>query len=1043
MKLCPTCDQPLSEGVAICPSCGSEVGKGRIFIDDYRIVDVLHEGHASLLCHAVRERTGEEVMIRLFTPGSGVDQEIADRLGREIEQLKKLPEKSFVKHYAMRRSSDGLWYRISEWVDAENWGELVRSGMLSDYRVAITLFRKIASTLAILHQHGHFIPHLILDDIMVTMSPKGELDVKIDYKLSRFLDHKMDRPGPMLKHLLDCHPDIINHRPLDVRSDIWSLGKIFIELMTSDFESYNYLAKIDSLPLPNELKTLFKIMLANEPNLRPRSMAEVADTLGHITDNQLRAAQKLTAEREATPEKTITLLKKRQRAMVMVLIFLVLGTIAGWVHLNLKKQDSGDVLEAYANQYSRSVAFVLVEYWVKTGDKIQYMQKSEGTAFLVDSGGYLLTNRHVACPWLEDNDFFMVVYQLKRAGMDPSFGYRMFLWFEGEKAFKRSAGLMDRADLSDQYTFHTAYRSDGQPRLTIAGVAKPPMQTRQLLFSPLKDDFAVLKIDQLPPGRDPLPLDLKMSSQKIPKLARVITLGFPLGSQTQEGAVNVSVTRGHVRRSFENLLQVDASLYGGNSGGPLIDMNGKVIGIVSGVAMDRGGGDIDPTASIASAGKPVWDMAMVFPITKAVAFLQDIKTGQAKWNGSMDLASDTKAREIMDLAQKQRWAAAMKSADKALGKTLEPSLMTIAAMMHFNAGDYAGAKKLFQQCVSMEAEKEIAELMLFIIDWQNGSTADNPHLKELLNLDWRSRAEFLGYAGQVLQGLAPLETALQNWESLDEKSWLYYIAGLLHAKKSEWVQAEKVLTASILAANSNTWEYFLAQAKLEEVQKKRLEAVQKDQQKWAAYQSDIAALDRKIKQDQAIKKQQNHELNLLAAQLDSKSAPREKREVLEQIFKILPDNGEVMLELAYYSVMEESWDKALVYSQSFLKRAGRESSTRLRMGLLEAMVLHKIGKSEESFALLEKYYKQTRTVWYRTIGECLLGKKREETLEQEAGESPEKLLTAQVALGFWSEGAGEKDKAIEYYKEALESFMDHWTEFSFARARINKLRESK
>jgi tetratricopeptide (TPR) repeat protein len=442
-------------------------------------------------------------------------------------------------------------------------------------------------------------------------------------------------------------------------------------------------------------------------------------------------------------------------------------------------------------------------------------------------------------------------------------------------------------------------------------------------------------------------------------------------------------------------------------------------------------------------GKPIWDMAMVFPITKAVGFLQDIKNGQAKWNGSMDLASDTKTKEIMDLAQKQRWAAAMKSADKALGKTLEPSLMTITAMMHFNAGDYPGAKKLFQQCVFMEVEKEIAGLMLFIIDWQNGATADNPHLKELLKLDWRSQAEFLGYLGQILEGTVPLEEALKNWETLDEKCWIHYVAGLLYAKKNEWAKAEKVLIESVLAANSNTWEYFLAQVKLEEVQKKRLEAVQKDQPKWAAYQGEIAALDRKIKQDQTIKKQQNQELNLRAAQLDAKSTPQEKREVLEQILKILPDNGEVMLELAYYSAMEESWEKTLEHTRAYLKREGRESSTRLRLGLLEASVLYKTGKSEEAFALLEKYYKQTRNDWYRTIGECLLGKKTEEALEREAGESPEKLLTAHVALGFWSEGAGEKDQAIEHYKEALESFMDNWTEFNFARARINKLRESK
>ena len=57
---------------------------------------------------------------------------MAERLGRELEELKKLPPKRFVRHYAIRRSEDGLWYRISEWVDALNWGELMRSGRLRD-----------------------------------------------------------------------------------------------------------------------------------------------------------------------------------------------------------------------------------------------------------------------------------------------------------------------------------------------------------------------------------------------------------------------------------------------------------------------------------------------------------------------------------------------------------------------------------------------------------------------------------------------------------------------------------------------------------------------------------------------------------------------------------------------------------------------------------------------------------------------------------------------------------------------------------------------
>jgi len=173
MKLCPSCDQPVAEEITTCPSCGSEIGEGRTFIDDYRIVDVLHEGHSSFLCRAIRERTNEHVMIRLFSAESGVNEEVAARLQRELESLKKLPEKGFVRHHAIRRSGDGLWYRISEWVDTESWGSLLASGSLQDQKVAIDLFYQMAKTLSVLHQEGYFIPHLILDDIMLVKGENG------------------------------------------------------------------------------------------------------------------------------------------------------------------------------------------------------------------------------------------------------------------------------------------------------------------------------------------------------------------------------------------------------------------------------------------------------------------------------------------------------------------------------------------------------------------------------------------------------------------------------------------------------------------------------------------------------------------------------------------------------------------------------------------------------------------------------------------------------------------------------------------------------
>ena len=92
MKLCEKCGQLVAEEIMTCPSCGSEVHEGRKYIDDYRILEILHEGYSSILCRAIKDGVEKPVMIRIFTPQSGVDKKIADRLKQELDELKKLPE---------------------------------------------------------------------------------------------------------------------------------------------------------------------------------------------------------------------------------------------------------------------------------------------------------------------------------------------------------------------------------------------------------------------------------------------------------------------------------------------------------------------------------------------------------------------------------------------------------------------------------------------------------------------------------------------------------------------------------------------------------------------------------------------------------------------------------------------------------------------------------------------------------------------------------------------------------------------------------------
>jgi S1-C subfamily serine protease/tetratricopeptide (TPR) repeat protein len=1033
MKLCQSCEQVLAEDITSCPACGSDVQEGRKAIDDYRIIEVLHEGYATILCRAVKEQTEESVMIRIFSPQSGVDEKIAERLKKELEEIQKLPENYFVRHFEIRQSSDGLWYRVSEWLDTENWGNLIASGVFQDYRVAFQLFYRIASILEGLHRIGHFIPHLILDDILVFKGDNGKHEIKIDYKLSRFFDPKLDRPGPTLQKLLSCHPDIIHQRPLDFRSDIWSLGKIFVELLTAEHDSADFQAEIDTLPLPAEIVVLLKTMLADDPNLRPQSMTEVAESLSRVKDKEIESAMHRRREAMQPPVQEIRSLKKRIGQLVLIISIIAILAVLAWFFFVFRQKDTAKIFGRHANRYAKSVAFVLTEYWLTAGENRVYQNRSEGTAFLVDRVGYLLTNRHVVCPWLEDGNFYLWIRRLADQQGPLQLSYRVFLWFEGEKAFKRLPGFSKSAELDDIYGLSAAFRTDGERRLAIAGVARSPDRTWQLIRSPLKDDFAVLKIDQVPEGLHPLLLDEKMEALTVPKLSPVIALGFPLGSRTQESTVNVSVTQGHVRRAFENLLQVDTSIHRGNSGGPVIDIRGKVIGIASGVAIDWIAGPV-PVPTLLS------DMGMVLPIKKAVNFLQELKDGQVKWNGVLDLSVEAKIKKILDLAEERRWAAAQTLADQELETSSDPTLVMAAAMIHFCAGDHEKAGPLFEKALSMDDKNVQARMLLFIIDWMAGRSLDSSHHHKLLALDWRSPHEFYGYLVRVLEGEVPEDLRLRGGYTDQERHWLRYVASLVAGNNDDATKAEKLLQPIVLKTGRENWLHFLALARLEKVQQQILASID-DSGARSRYQAQLDQFDQKFKKSRPDLAERQALLTPLRAKLGQDTpAPKVKRELLEEILKIDPGDGDLLAELVFYCTMEEDWNTALEYAHRFLSMDGRENAGRLQVGLLATEILFKMGRKEEALAELEIFLNKTEDVWYRTIAQCLLGREKEISLAKKAGESPEYVLSGHTALAFWAEGSGDKDKAIDHYREALGSYMDDMIEYDFAVERIKILR---
>jgi putative serine protease PepD len=103
-------------------------------------------------------------------------------------------------------------------------------------------------------------------------------------------------------------------------------------------------------------------------------------------------------------------------------------------------------------------------------------------------------------------------------------------------------------------------------------------------------DIAVLKVDR--PASKLTPLSFA-STSSLEVGNPVVAIGSPFGL---EGTLTTGVISGLGREikapngfTIENAVQTDAALNHGNSGGPVLDMNGRVIGVAAQIESDSGG----------------------------------------------------------------------------------------------------------------------------------------------------------------------------------------------------------------------------------------------------------------------------------------------------------------------------------------------------------------------------------------------------------------------------------------------------------------------
>lgn len=108
----------------------------------------------------------------------------------------------------------------------------------------------------------------------------------------------------------------------------------------------------------------------------------------------------------------------------------------------------------------------------------------------------------------------------------------------------------------------------------------------KIIGTDVKTDLALLKV-QLPKGTRPVDLG---DSDKLRVGDAVVAVGNPFGyGHTVTSGIISAKGRVIGTGPYDNFLQTDASIHPGNSGGPLLDIRGRVIGINTAVSAEGPG----------------------------------------------------------------------------------------------------------------------------------------------------------------------------------------------------------------------------------------------------------------------------------------------------------------------------------------------------------------------------------------------------------------------------------------------------------------------
>lgn len=287
---------------------------GRTLGGQYRVLSVLATGGMGTVYVAQQLNLDRKVAVKVLRPDAQRDETLVARFRAEAQIISTLRHPNTLKLFDYGATEDGVLYLVTALLEGEPLSTVLKRGAMPQARV-VHILRETLASLAEAHAMGVVHRDLKPGNIFVEQLGKQELVKVLDFGIAKVSPgvqlegaqvdtHPTDGPPETLAGTLVGTPAYISPeqayaRPVDARSDLYSLGVVAYQALTGrlpfEGEAVAQLAAhaMDPppafrtlIPVPEvdeRLEQLVLQLLSKRPEDRPQSaeaLLEQLDALG-------------------------------------------------------------------------------------------------------------------------------------------------------------------------------------------------------------------------------------------------------------------------------------------------------------------------------------------------------------------------------------------------------------------------------------------------------------------------------------------------------------------------------------------------------------------------------------------------------------------------------------------------------------------------------------------------------------------------------------------------------------------------------------------